>query len=92
MNFKRFRNHLKMQERQIENTYINASYISSAYNKRAFVAMQSPLSGLNTVQFWTMMWQKKISNIVMLCPCQTADREESTAYWYECQNVDGRNS
>jgi protein tyrosine phosphatase len=26
------------EERRIESTYINASYISSAYNKRAFVA------------------------------------------------------
>jgi protein tyrosine phosphatase len=63
---------LKSKEKAFDTSvdnYINANYIRSAKQRSLFIATQGPLS--NTfLNFWKMVWQEKVSLILMLCPLQ----------------------
>ncbi|XP_019730933.1 receptor-type tyrosine-protein phosphatase C isoform X3 [Hippocampus comes] len=60
--------------------YINASSIHGYWGPHSFITAQTPLA--NTVgDFWLMVYQKKVSTIVMLSGA-SADEKES-AYWEE---------
>lgn len=60
--------------------YMNANLIRSAKLRPLFIATQGPLD--NTIQnFWKMIWQEKVSLIVMLCPLQEGDKIKCTQYW-----------
>ncbi|XP_061152367.1 receptor-type tyrosine-protein phosphatase C [Syngnathus typhle] len=66
-------------EEEEENTkYINASNIHGYWGPRSFIATQTPLK--NTLaDFWSMVYQKKASTIVMLSGAN--DEEKESAYW-----------
>ncbi|XP_037105846.1 receptor-type tyrosine-protein phosphatase C isoform X2 [Syngnathus acus] len=66
-------------EEEEENTkYINASNIHGYWGPRSFIATQTPLK--NTIaDFWSMVYQKKASTIVMLSGAN--DEEKESAYW-----------
>ncbi|XP_061681735.1 receptor-type tyrosine-protein phosphatase C isoform X2 [Syngnathoides biaculeatus] len=58
--------------------YINASNIHGYWGPRNFIVAQTPLA--NTVgDFWLMVYQKKISTIVMLSGASPDEKE--SAYW-----------
>ena len=58
---------LLQRNADVNDSYINANYIntSTSQNDQFFIATQGPLP--QTVEnFWRMIWQEKVSLIVML--------------------------
>lgn len=70
------------QEESELNKYFNANYINSNVlsSGPAFIASQSP-NFHSISHFWQMVWEDNVKLIVMLCPLETGDREESVNYW-----------
>ncbi|XP_073514000.1 receptor-type tyrosine-protein phosphatase eta-like [Phyllobates terribilis] len=61
--------------------YINASYIPGYMSKKEFIAAQHPLPG--TIEdFWYMIWEKRITTIVMLSNSLEDDyKAKGEEYW-----------
>ncbi|KAM8938759.1 receptor-type tyrosine-protein phosphatase eta-like [Pelodytes ibericus] len=60
--------------------YINANYIPGSSSDKEFIAAQGPLP--QTVSdFWRMVWEKKISTIVMLTKCLETGKVKCEEYW-----------
>ncbi|KAK7485114.1 hypothetical protein BaRGS_00023654 [Batillaria attramentaria] len=61
------------------NDYINASYVRGFSNK-TYIAAQGPKT--NSVgDFWRMVWQEKITHIVMLTNLKEAGKNKCVEYW-----------
>ncbi|KAK7072664.1 hypothetical protein SK128_000632 [Halocaridina rubra] len=62
--------------------YINASYIKEYHSKNTFVACQGPMH--NTVEdHWRMIWELKVTIIVMLTNLIEKGRDKCYKYWPE---------
>ncbi|XP_070570607.1 uncharacterized protein [Ptychodera flava] len=60
--------------------YINASYIAGSHGPCSYIAAQSPLE--ETVDdFWRMVWQEKVSTIVMMTQCVEGGKAKCHPYW-----------
>ncbi|XP_008330025.1 receptor-type tyrosine-protein phosphatase C isoform X2 [Cynoglossus semilaevis] len=66
--------------------YINASYISGYWGQQVIIAAQTPLP--NTIgDFWSMIYQKKVSTIVMLS--DSSEKDEGSVYWEKkCEDIE----
>ncbi|NXL87748.1 PTPRM phosphatase, partial [Alectura lathami] len=77
-----------LQTSGVGNGYINASYVDSYRSPRFFIAAQGPLPG-TVVDFWQMVWQEKISIIVMLTGLVEQNKTKCEQYWPEQQQLYG---
>ncbi|KAM6035204.1 receptor-type tyrosine-protein phosphatase U-like isoform 2-T2 [Theristicus caerulescens] len=77
-----------LQSSDTGNGYINASYVDSYRSPRFFIAAQGPLPG-TVVDFWQMVWQEKISVIVMLTGLVEQNKTKCEQYWPEQEQVYG---
>ncbi|KAK9519535.1 hypothetical protein VZT92_022260 [Zoarces viviparus] len=68
------------EENEESTIYINASHIDGYWGPRAFLAAQTPLPD-TMADFWSMVYQKKASAIVMFSDCSEGDKESDCAYW-----------
>uniref|UniRef100_A0AAQ5YN60 protein-tyrosine-phosphatase n=1 Tax=Amphiprion ocellaris TaxID=80972 RepID=A0AAQ5YN60_AMPOC len=74
------------EEDEDSTKYINASHIDGYWGPRALITAQTPLT--DTVDdFWSMVYQKKASAIVMLSDCSEGDKE--SVYWDEDKKTFG---
>ena len=73
--------HLSVFGGQPESAYVNASYIRGPDgSEKAFIAAMAPKP--STVQsFWRMIWQERVSTIVMLCLTSENGKDQCTQYW-----------
>ncbi|KAM7409682.1 hypothetical protein PAMA_001261 [Pampus argenteus] len=62
--------------------YINASFIEGYWRPHTFIAAQTPLPD-TMGDFWSMVYQKKVSTIVMLSNITEGDQESDSVYWDE---------
>jgi protein tyrosine phosphatase len=70
-------------------TYINANYITSSKKSesKVFIATQGPLETTRG-HFWRMIWENKVSLIIMLCKCREGNKNQSDQYWNQELEVD----
>ncbi|KAF1386262.1 hypothetical protein PFLUV_G00092690, partial [Perca fluviatilis] len=60
--------------------YINASYIPGNTFRREYVATQGPLPGTKD-DFWKMIWEQNVHNMVMVTQCVEKGRVKCDHYW-----------
>nr|XP_022307738.1 uncharacterized protein LOC111113741 [Crassostrea virginica] len=63
--------------------YINASFIEDTNGEFAYIATQGPTE--NSVNdFWRMVWQQNVSEIVMLTNLMEGEKIKCFQYWPDC--------
>nr|XP_022311822.1 receptor-type tyrosine-protein phosphatase T-like [Crassostrea virginica]XP_022311823.1 receptor-type tyrosine-protein phosphatase T-like [Crassostrea virginica]XP_022311824.1 receptor-type tyrosine-protein phosphatase T-like [Crassostrea virginica] len=62
--------------------YINANYIDGLRDKRKYIASQGPKQ-ITLTDFWQMIYQENIHQIVMLTNLQEGTRNKCAQYWPE---------
>jgi len=70
------------------NTYINASYVSSSMkgDDKSFIVCQSPLE--NTIaDFWKMIINEKVHTIIMLCKLEDQDQIQCSKYFPDVKDA-----
>ncbi|XP_076581944.1 receptor-type tyrosine-protein phosphatase C [Chaetodon auriga] len=76
------------EEDEESTKYINASHIDGYWGPRTFITAQTPLPD-TMADFWSMVYQKKVSAIVMLSDCSEGDEESDCVYWDKDKKVFG---
>nr|XP_034321702.1 receptor-type tyrosine-protein phosphatase epsilon [Crassostrea gigas] len=60
--------------------YINASYIEDTKERRTYIATQGP-KPKTIADFWTMIWQEEVGNIVCLTNLTEGTKNKCAQYW-----------
>ncbi|XP_025107111.1 receptor-type tyrosine-protein phosphatase alpha-like isoform X2 [Pomacea canaliculata] len=89
LNKNRFKSILPYEETRVvlrefgdcnSNDYINANYIRGYKQEKKYIAAQGPKEN-TTTDFWRMVWQERITHIVMLTNCEEGKRDKCDEYW-----------
>ncbi|XP_044749159.1 uncharacterized protein LOC123309916 isoform X2 [Coccinella septempunctata] len=71
---------LQMTKNREGSDYINASFIMGHKNKKSYIAAQGPKS-LTINDFWRMIWQENVRNIIMLVNLTEEGVKKVEKYW-----------
>uniref|UniRef100_A0A0X3PU61 protein-tyrosine-phosphatase n=1 Tax=Schistocephalus solidus TaxID=70667 RepID=A0A0X3PU61_SCHSO len=76
---------LKRSLNSPENDYINASFVDGYMRRKAYIAAQSPFNATTAADFWVMIFQCNVSQIVMLTNQIEGGAVCCTKYWPEVE-------
>ncbi|XP_062620863.1 receptor-type tyrosine-protein phosphatase epsilon-like isoform X1 [Saccostrea cucullata] len=63
-----------------QSDYINANYIDGIAKSKEYIAAQGPRQ--NTIKdFWTMIWQENVDQIIMLTNLKEGKKAKCSKYW-----------
>ncbi|BHF71911.1 Receptor-type tyrosine-protein phosphatase zeta [Sparganum proliferum] len=74
---------LKRSLNSPENDYINASFVDGYMRRKSYIAAQSPFNATTATDFWVMVFQCNVSQIVMLSNRIEGGAVCCTKYWPE---------
>ncbi|XP_048372675.1 receptor-type tyrosine-protein phosphatase H [Sphaerodactylus townsendi] len=63
-----------------DSDYINASYMPGYQGEKEYIATQGPLPG-TVYDFWHMIWEQRVTTLVMLTNCVENGRVKCEQYW-----------
>ncbi|XP_050510291.1 tyrosine-protein phosphatase 69D-like isoform X2 [Diabrotica virgifera virgifera] len=73
---------LKRSSGDNQSDYINANYIDGYRQRKAYIATQGPKANTLT-DFWMMIWQKNVRDIIMLANIYENGKKKVEKYWPE---------
>ncbi|XP_061166271.1 receptor-type tyrosine-protein phosphatase epsilon-like [Saccostrea echinata] len=77
--------HSRIKLSNSQSDYINANYIDGIDKTDEYIASQGPRQ--NTVtDFWSMIWQENVHQIVMLTNLKEGNKAKSDKYWPDLQH------
>ncbi|KAL4236563.1 hypothetical protein ACF0H5_004948 [Mactra antiquata] len=71
---------LNLLPHDVHSDYVNANYLDGYYTKRAYIASQGPNKAMLS-DFWRMVWQEKVTKIVMLTNLVETYKKKCEQYW-----------
>ncbi|KAF6775372.1 hypothetical protein AHF37_04898 [Paragonimus kellicotti] len=72
---------LKRPMDSVETDYINASFVDGYLRRRAYITAQSPFDTPTACDFWLMVFQRNVSQIVMLTSLVEDGSLKCCQYW-----------
>ena len=63
-----------------DESYINANYIAGVKSQREYITTQGPLAA-TIADFWWLVWENDVTNIIMLCQTLEKGRIKCEQYW-----------
>ncbi|XP_064387090.1 receptor-type tyrosine-protein phosphatase S-like isoform X2 [Halichondria panicea] len=78
--YDRFRVRLLLHPGVIGSDYVNASYIDGYQHRHQYILTQGAMKHTVT-DFWRMIWEHRVSCILMLCPLEEKGKEQCVRYW-----------
>ncbi|XP_061190386.1 receptor-type tyrosine-protein phosphatase T-like [Saccostrea echinata] len=78
--------HSRVELRNNQSDYINANFIHGIEMEKEYIASQGPKQNTLT-DFWLMIWQEKVSQIVMLTNLKEGNKAKCVQYWPELNKV-----
>uniref|UniRef100_A0A915B5N2 Tyrosine-protein phosphatase domain-containing protein n=1 Tax=Parascaris univalens TaxID=6257 RepID=A0A915B5N2_PARUN len=67
------------------NDFIHANWIKHELLENIFICCQAPTEK-TVVDFWRMIWQERVKEIIMLCRLKEGGREKCYEYWPQAQD------
>ncbi|XP_065904176.1 receptor-type tyrosine-protein phosphatase alpha-like [Dysidea avara] len=64
------------------NDYVNASPVDGYKKRKRFIAAQAPLK-VSVVDFWSVIWEERVTTIVMLTNIKEGEKLKCFQYWPE---------
>lgn len=74
------RSRVKLSSSTPHSDYINASYMPGYNSDREFIAAQGPMPS-TVSDFWRMIWEQRVSAVVMVTNCTEGGRTKCEQYW-----------
>lgn len=74
---------LRRAANSLRNDYINASFVDSYMRRKAYIAAQSPFNTTTAGDFWAMIAQCNVSQVVFLTNQVEDGAVRCTKYWPE---------
>ncbi|KAK0412641.1 hypothetical protein QR680_006327 [Steinernema hermaphroditum] len=68
----------------VKGDFIHANRVTHKLLDNTFICCQGPIQkgAVDTVpDFWRMVWQEKVKQIIMLCRCEELGKEKCAQYW-----------
>lgn len=78
---------LKLDRGEDGSDYVNASWVDSYTERKAFIAAQGPFNSMTIIDFWRLIYQTRTRVIVMLTKVEEDGLVKCASYWPNKEGV-----